>query len=69
MNISAYIAYKFYFSASSSLKTPKSGVKVMKTFWLVKLPVYLLGTLEVTVLREWALHNQVPLSATLAHAA
>ena len=36
----------------------------MKTFWLVKLPVLLLGTIEVTVFREWALHNQVPLSAT-----
>ena len=35
-----------------------------KTFRLVKLPVLLQGTLEVTVFREWALHNQVPLSAT-----
>ena len=33
-------------------------------FWLVKPPVVLLGTFEVTVFRDWALHNQVPLSAT-----
>jgi hypothetical protein len=42
---------------------------MMKTFRLVKLPVYLLGIPGNTVFREWALHNQVPLSATPAHAA
>jgi hypothetical protein len=41
----------------------------MKTFRLVKLAVYLLGTLGDTVFSEWALPNQVPLSATPAQAA